>query len=50
MESELKTAFSAVARTEKECDVFCPVCNKWLHLQAGQVIPRCCGRVMQEAK
>lgn len=47
MEYELKSSFSTVVRAEKECDVYCPICHKLLHVQAGQVIPRCCGKVME---
>lgn len=39
-----------VVRAEKECDVYCPICHKVLHLQAGQAIPRCCGRQMEVMK
>ena len=39
-----------VVRAEKECDVYCPICHKVLHLQAGQVIPRCCGKEMEVVK
>ena len=47
MEYELKSTFNTVVRAEKECDVYCPICHKLLHVQAGDVIPRCCGKVMQ---
>ena len=47
MEYELKNTFNTVVRAEKECDVYCPICHKLLHVEAGQVIPRCCGKVMQ---
>lgn len=47
MEYELKSGLTSVVRAEKECDVYCAVCHKLLHVEAGQVIPRCCGRVMQ---
>lgn len=47
MENELKNNQAFVVRAEKECDVYCPVCHKLLHVQAGQVIPRCCGKTMQ---
>ena len=36
-----------VKRAEKECDVYCPICHKVLHLQPGDVIPRCCGKPME---
>ena len=38
---------SLVQKAEKECDVYCPICHKVLHLQAGEVIPRCCGKPME---
>ena len=31
----------------KDCQIYCPVCRKVLSLQAGQEIPRCCGKTMQ---
>ena len=39
-----------VARTEKDGTVYCPICHKTLEVKAGQVIPRCCGKVMEEMK
>lgn len=47
METELKSGMGFVVRAEKECDVYCPICHKLLHVEAGQVIPRCCGKTMQ---
>ena len=47
MENQLKTAQTTVVRTEKECDVYCKICHKLLHLQPGAVIPRCCGKPME---
>ena len=47
MEYELKSFPSTVVRAEKECDVYCPVCHKVLHVRAGEVILRCCGKVME---
>ena len=47
MENELKSGLIPVVRAEKECDVYGPVCHKLLHVQAGDVIPRCCGKPMQ---
>ena len=43
---ELKDFTQLVERAEKECDVYCPICHKLLHVKAGDVIPRCCGKVM----
>ena len=47
MEYELKSFPGTVVRAEKECDVYCPICHKVLHVKAGEVIPRCCGKVME---
>ena len=51
MENELKSGLGGfVVRAEKECDVYCPICHKLLHVEVGQVIPRCCGKPMQVLK
>ena len=50
MEYELKNGLVSVVRAEKECDVYCPICYKTLHVKEGQVIPRCCGKPMEEVK
>ena len=50
MDLELKSGLIPVARAEEACDVYCPICHKVLHLQAGDVIPRCCGKVMEVQK
>jgi len=47
MEHELKLGLNSVVRAEKECDIYCPICHKLMHVQAGDVIPRCCGKIMQ---
>ena len=47
MENELRFKESLVVRAETDCQVYCPICHKLLHVQAGQVIPRCCGKVME---
>lgn len=44
---ELKSGLIQVVRAERECDVYCPICHKVLHVDAGQVIPRCCGKTME---
>ncbi len=44
---ELKTMSGFVVKAEKEGDVYCPICHKILHVEEGQVIPRCCGKVME---
>jgi hypothetical protein len=48
METELKSGLIAVVRADRECDVYCPICHKILHVEEGQVIPRCCGKVMEK--
>jgi len=44
---ELKEGLIDVTRAEKEYNVYCPICHKILHVEAGQVIPRCCGKTME---
>ena len=39
--------FLPVEKAEKEGDYVCPICHKFLHLEAGQPIPRCCGKLME---
>ena len=47
MKDELKEGLLPVVRAEKEGEVYCPICRKALRVEQGQVIPRCCGKVMQ---
>ena len=44
---ELKSGLISVVRAEKECDVYCVTCNKTVNVKAGEVIPFCCGRLME---
>ena len=44
---ELKPGLISVVRAEKDCEVYCPICHKLLDVKAGEVIPRCCGKVME---
>ena len=44
---EERSGLLPVNRAEKECDIYCPICHKLLHVEAGQVIPLCCGKPMQ---
>ena len=37
-----------VKRAEEACQVYCPICHKILDVKAGEVIPRCCGKVMEK--
>ena len=48
METELKSGLIGVVRAEKDCDVYCAICHKLLHIKAGDVIPRCCGKIMEQ--
>ena len=41
-----KTAVPEV-RAPYDSDVYCVTCNKTVHVQAGEVIPFCCGRLME---
>ena len=43
---EEKTAVPAV-RAPYDTDVYCVTCNKTVHVKAGEVIPFCCGRLME---
>ena len=47
---ETKEGLIPVVRAEKDGTVYCPICHKMLEVKAGQVIPRCCGKVMEEMK
>ena len=47
MEYELKSGLADLVRAEKECDVYCPICHKVLHVMPGDVIKRCCGKTME---
>ena len=44
---ELKDGLMPVVKADREYDVYCPICHKLLHVEAGQVIPRCCGIPME---
>jgi endogenous inhibitor of DNA gyrase (YacG/DUF329 family) len=30
-----------------DTDVYCVTCNKTVHVKAGEVVPFCCGRLME---
>ena len=34
-------------RAPYDTDVYCVICNKTLHVKAGEPIPFCCGRLME---
>ena len=48
MENQPKSGLIPVIRAEKNGTVYCPVCHKILEVKVGQVIPRCCGKVMEK--
>ena len=33
---------------DEECTVYCAICNKYAHLEAGDSVPNCCGREMEK--
>lgn len=32
---------------DAECTVYCVTCNKYAHLKAGDSVPNCCGKPME---
>ena len=34
-------------RAPYDSDVYCVTCNKTVHVKAGEVVPFCCGRLME---
>ena len=42
-----KTEFTE-DQVQEECTVICTTCNKYMHLKAGDNVPVCCGRAMEE--
>ena len=34
-------------RAPYDTDVYCVTCNKTVHVKAGEVVPFCCGRLME---
>lgn len=47
MDKKANNSPAPAALAEKECDVYCPICRKLLHVEKGQIIPKCCGKPMQ---
>ncbi len=37
----------AEVRAEEDVDAYCKICNKVLIVKAGEVIPLCCGKMME---
>ena len=34
-------------RAPYDTDVYCVTCNKIVHVKAGEILPSCCGRLME---
>ena len=32
---------------EEDCTVYCTQCNKLIQLKKGDIIPKCCGKIME---
>jgi hypothetical protein len=32
---------------KEDCDVYCNICNKTVHIKKGEEIPLCCGKLME---
>ena len=45
--SKEETDAVPVIRAPYDTDVYCVICNKTLHVKAGEPIPFCCGRLME---
>lgn len=46
LSDEEKTQIPEV-RAPYDSDVYCVTCNKTVHVKAGEVVPFCCGRLME---
>ena len=46
LSEEEKTQIPEV-RAPYDSDVYCVTCNKTVHVKAGEVVPFCCGRLME---
>lgn len=45
--SEQEAAAIPKIRAPYDTDVYCVTCNKTVHVSAGEVVPFCCGRLME---
>ena len=45
--SEAEKAAIPEVRAPYDSDVYCVTCNKTVHVKAGEVVPFCCGRLME---
>jgi hypothetical protein len=32
---------------KEDCDVYCNICNKTVHINKGDEVPLCCGKLME---
>ena len=46
LNTEEKDAIPQI-RAPYDTDVYCVTCNKTVHINAGEVVPFCCGRLME---
>ena len=45
--SEQEKNQTPAVRAPYDSDVYCVTCNKTIHVKAGEVVPSCCGRLME---
>ena len=45
--SKEETGAVPSVRAPYDTDVYCQTCNKTVHVKKGEVIPFCCGRLME---
>ena len=45
--SEQEKAAIPTIRAPYDTDVYCVTCNKTQHIKAGEVVPFCCGKLME---
>lgn len=45
--SKEETSAVPSVRAPYDTDVYCQTCNKTVHVKKGEVIPFCCGRLME---
>ena len=45
--NEQEKASVPEVRAPYDTDVYCVTCNKTVHISAGEVVPFCCGRLME---
>ena len=45
--SEVEAKAIPEVRAPYDTDVYCVTCNKTVHIKTGEVVPFCCGRLME---